>query len=397
MFIYPLISAILFPLWRGFASNKSWIKKVESDRNWKCTAPIKGDVIWMHCASLGEFEMGRPVLEKFLHQHSSWNAVVTFFSPSGYEPRKNYSRAKVHYLPLDTKSEADAWLAYCRPKVVLIIRYDIWLNHLNALRKNRIPLVLVAMSVSSTPWYLSKWLPLIRKKVISTIHTWGVVNQKDASILNQTGIRASILGNPKYDYAAQLLNVAAPITYLNWKMAQTKPVLLVGSAHNQDIKFLSQLNYSAYSIWIVPHKPEDLQNQSVLFPRLQVLKESDLPQEADLLMITEFGILSSLYSLADAIIIGGGFGKATHNVLEATVQGKVVITGPHWQKVSENQSLIQHGYLRSSSSKQDWNDYLEDAYKGLLIDKGKEAQKWLLKQQGASEKILKKLEQAVQL
>ena len=157
------------------------------------------------------------------------------------------------------------------------------------------------------------------------------------------------------------------------------------------------MNYSAYSIWIVPHKPEDLQNQSVLFPRLQVLKESDLPQEADLLMITEFGVLSSLYSLADAIIIGGGFGKATHNVLEATVQGKVVITGPHWQKVSENQSLIQHGYLRSSSSKQDWNDYLEDSYKGLLIDKGKEAQKWLLKQQGASERILTKLEQAVKL
>jgi len=397
MLIYPLISAIFFPLWRVLASKDSWIKKVESDRSWKSDAPIKGNVIWMHSASLGEFEMGRPVLEKFLEQHSDWNAVVTFFSPSGYEPRKNYSRAKVHYLPVDTNSEAEAWLAYCRPKVALFIRYDIWPNHLNALRKRNIPLVLVAMSASSMPWYLSKWLPLIRKNVISAIHTWGVVNHEDAATLNRAGIRSTILGNPKFDYAAQLIHVAAPKRYLNWKTAQTKPILLVGSSHNQDIRFLSQLDYSAYSIWLVPHKPEDAQNQKTLLPELNALDERDVAQEVDLLIITEFGVLSSLYSLADAVIVGGGFGKATHNVLEATVQGKVVMTGPNWHKVSENQSLIQKGYLKSSRSKHDWNHYLEDARKGLLIEKGKEAQKWLLEQQGASENILKKLEQAVQL
>ena len=397
MLIYPLISAIFFPLWRVLASKNSWIKKVESDRSWKSDAPIKGNVIWMHSASLGEFEMGRPVLEKFLEQHSDWNAVVTFFSPSGYEPRKNYSRAKVHYLPVDTNSEAEAWLAYCRPKVALFIRYDIWPNHLNALRKRRVPLVLVAMSASSMPWYLSKWLPLIRKNVISAIHTWGVVNHEDATTLNRAGIQSAVLGNPKFDYAAQLIHVAAPKRYLNWKTAQTKPILLVGSSHNQDIRFLSQLDYSAYSIWVVPHKPEDAQNQKTLLTELNALDERDVAQEVDLLIITEFGVLSSLYSLADAVIVGGGFGKATHNVLEATVQGKVVMTGPNWHKVSENQSLIQKGYLKSSRSKHDWNHYLEDARKGLLIEKGKEAQKWLLEQQGASENILKKLEQAVQL
>ena len=397
MLIYPVISAIFFPLWRVLASKNSWIKKVESDRSWKSDAPIKGNVIWMHSASLGEFEMGRPVLEKFLEQHSDWNAVVTFFSPSGYEPRKNYSRAKVHYLPVDTNSEAEAWLAYCRPKVALFIRYDIWPNHLNALRKRNIPLVLVAMSASSMPWYLSKWLPLIRKNVISAIHTWGVVNHEDAATLNRAGIRSTILGNPKFDYAAQLIHVAAPKRYLNWKTVQTKPILLVGSSHNQDIRFLSQLDYSAYSIWVVPHKPEDAQNQKTLLTELNALDERDVAQEVDLLIITEFGVLSSLYSLADAVIVGGGFGKATHNILEATVQGKVVMTGPNWHKVSENQSLIQKGYLKSSRSKHDWNHYLEDARKGLLIEKGKEAQKWLLEQQGASENILKKLEQAVQL
>ena len=397
MLIYPVISAIFFSLWRVIASKNSWIKKVESDRSWKSDAPIKGNVIWMHSASLGEFEMGRPVLEKFLDQHSDWNAVVTFFSPSGYEPRRNYSRAKVHYLPVDTNSEAEAWLAYCRPKVALFIRYDIWPNHLNALRKRDIPLLLVAMSASSTPWYLSKWLPLIRKNVLSSIHTWGVVNYEDVATLKRAGIRSTILGNPKFDFAAQLINVAAPERYLNWKTAQTKPILLVGSSHNEDIRFLSQLDYSAYSIWVVPHKPEDAQNQKTLLPELNALDEKDVAQVADLLIINEFGVLSSLYSLADAIIVGGGFGKATHNVLEATAQGKVVITGPNWHKVSENQSLIQKGYLKSSSSKHDWNDYLEDARKGFLIEKGKEAQKWLLEQQGASENILKKLEQAVQL
>ena len=253
------------------------------------------------------------------------------------------------------------------------------------------------MSASSTPWYLSKWLPLIRKNVLASIHTWGVVNDEDATTLSRAGVRSTILGNPKFDYAAQLINVAAPKRYLNWKTAQTKPILLVGSSHNQDIRFLSQLDYSAYSIWVVPHKPEDAQNQKTLLPELNALDERDVAQEVDLLVITEFGVLSSLYSLADAVIVGGGFGKATHNILEATVQGKVVMTGPNWHKVSENQSLIQKGYLKSSRSKHDWNHYLEDARKGLLLEKGKEAQKWLLEQQGASENILKKLEQAVQL
>ena len=111
-------------------------------------------------------------------------------------------------------------------KSALFIRYDIWPNHLNALRKRDIPLVLVAMSASSTPWYLSKWLPLIRKNVISAIHTWGVVNYEDAATLNRAGIRSTILGNPKFDYAAQLINVPAPERYLNWKTAQTKPILI---------------------------------------------------------------------------------------------------------------------------------------------------------------------------
>ena len=105
MVLYPVLTELIFRTARIFAPSKSWLATVTSENDWKHKKPHKGKVVWMHCASLGEFEMGKPILEGFLNRNPHWSGVVTFFSPSGYEPRKNYERATVHYLPVDAPSE----------------------------------------------------------------------------------------------------------------------------------------------------------------------------------------------------------------------------------------------------------------------------------------------------
>lgn len=401
MILYPLISNLVFSAWQLVAGKNSWISKVGSDASWKSSGSLEGKVIWMHAASLGEFEMGRPVLELFLDKHPDWNAVVTFFSPSGYEPRKSYARAKVHYLPLDTPSQASKWLDYANPSLAVFVRYDLWPNHLNALRKRGVPTVVIAMSASKTPWYLHRLLPFIRKVYKEGVHSWGVIAEQDAAIMSLAGIHSEVLGNPKYDYAASLVGKTPSQKYIDWKKAQNKPILLVGSAHLEDCRALNDLDLKKFSIWIVPH---EIDQSDVLKGAMTQFKTfdsansmTDDPKETSLLMVPEFGVLTGLYSLADGVIIGGGYAKATHNVLEATAQGKIAASGPNWQKIAENHELVKRGYLFPIQSTDQYSQYLERIGTTKFIAQGNKAQKWLLGQKGASQKILKVLEQAVQL
>ena len=401
MILYPLISNFVFTAWQLIAGKNSWISKVGSDSSWKSSPPLEGKVIWMHAASLGEFEMGRPVLELFLEKHPDWQAVVTFFSPSGYEPRNNYEKATVYYLPIDTPSEASKWLDYANPSLALFVRYDIWPNHLNTLRKRSIPTVVMGMSAPKTPWYLNRMLPLIRKVYKEGIHTWGVISEQDAANMSLAGIHSEVLGNPKFDYAASLVGKIPKEKFVAWKKAQNKPILLVGSAHLEDCKALNGLNLSEFSTWVVPH---EIGQADVLKSAMTQYTTSnsansitDDPKEVSLLMVPEFGVLAGLYSLADGVIIGGGYAKATHNVLEATAQGKIAASGPNWQKIAENHELVKRGYLFPIQSTDQYSLYLKRLGTTEFISQGEQAQQWLLAQKGASRSILKVLEQTVQL
>lgn len=401
MILYPLISNLVFSTWQLVAGKNSWILKVGSDSSWKSSPPLEGKVIWMHAASLGEFEMGRPVLELFLEKHSDWQAVVTFFSPSGYQPRKSYPKAKVHYLPIDKPSEVSKWLDYVNPSLAIFVRYDIWPNHLNALRKRSIPTVAMGMSAPKTPWYLNRMLPLIRKVYKEGIHIWGVISEQDAANMSSAGIHSEILGNPKFDYAASLVSENPAEKFIAWKKAQSKPILLVGSAHLEDCKTLNGLDLSEFSTWVVPHEIEQADVLKYAMTQFQssfsANSITDDPTETSLLMVPEFGVLTGLYGLADGVIIGGGYGKATHNVLEASAQGKIAASGPNWQKIAENHQLVQHGYLIPAANTVQYSQYLARIGTTEFVTKGNEAQQWLLRQKGASERILKVLEQAVQL
>lgn len=401
--IYPVLSELAFQIGRHFPKRESWFSKVLLDRRrWSTFRrdPSK-PVIWMHAASLGEFEMGRPILELFLDRHPNWTAVVTFFSPSGFEPRSQYPKAQVFYLPVDAPSEVRSWLDHIQPKVAVFVRYDLWPNHMAGLCKRDIPVVVLGMSAKVRPWYLHPALPLIRKKFLKGVAVWGVVDARDADVLAKAGLSAQVLGNPKYDYAAGLLDCSAPEKYKAWKRAQKQPVLLVGSAHLQDMDWVNGTAESTnFSIWVVPHKIEESAELVQCF-REQGCEVSyaslDAPKSTAVLVVDEFGVLASLYSLADGVVVGGGFGKSTHNVLEATAAGKVAGCGPNWERMPENESLVQRGFLVPGEGSEDLKRYLDRAKEGDLVEKGEEARRWLKAQSGTQKKMVSALEQAVQL
>ncbi|MCO4791841.1 MAG: hypothetical protein KC437_07285, partial [Flavobacteriales bacterium] len=204
-------------------------------------------------------------------------------------------------------------------------------------------------------------------------------------------------GNPKYDYAASLVDTAIPEKFIRWSAAQQKPILVVGSAHETDAIVLAQSVHSAYSVWLVPHDLKEASKLSNAFNGKISNSLTDEPQDTNVLLIPEFGVLRALYTLADAVIVGGGFGKATHNVLEATVQGKIVACGPHWQKIPENESLVAQGFLVPGTHHTDWTSYLERAYQGEFMYKETQARKWVLAHSGACDTMIETLEQAVEL
>jgi 3-deoxy-D-manno-octulosonic-acid transferase len=341
------------------------------------------------------------VLEQFLDRHEHWQAAVTFFSPSGYGPRKNYARAKVHYLPFDRPTLVKKWLAYVQPDLALMVRYDVWPNHIAGLRRANVPVVVMGMSAPKTPWYLSRVLPLIRKNFMAGVHTWGVVSEADAACMSMAGVHSKVLGNPKYDYAAALVGVDTNEKFTAWKRSQEKPVLLVGSAHVSDCEALNGVDLREYSLWLVPHDLRDtarLLGVLTQYEASQVLDSTqDEPKATDVLMVPEFGVLVNLYGLADDVVIGGGWDKATHNVLEATAQGKIAACGPNWQTIAENKELVERGFLQPIQSHEDWIRYLDQVGTEEFSAEGRAAQSWMIEQRGAAEKIVKVLEEAVQL
>lgn len=397
--LYPTLTEAGYKIAQWVAPKTSWFSVITSNALvWKKSQPLQGKVIWMHCASLGEFEMGKSAFELYLERHPDWKGVVTFFSPSGYEPKKTYSRAQVFYLPFDSPKEVKRWLTFLKPSLAVFVRYDLWPNHIRGLYNSNVPIAVIGMSASRTPWYLSRGLPMMRSLFKKAISLWGVNSEQDSAVLSFAGLHSSVLGNPKYDYAVQLMDQPASPLMRTWRSLQVKPVLLLGSAHLSDVEFvLKSTSLSNYTLWIVAH---DLQHVPAM---ASLLDENGLriaystqhePQVCEVFMIDEMGILPTLYALADAVFIGGGFGKATHNVLESVAQGKTAASGPNWQKIAENSALVQQEFLVPCSTSGELNAFLNQAQEDGFATNEK-ALKWLRAQSGSSLKIVEALEQTI--
>jgi 3-deoxy-D-manno-octulosonic-acid transferase len=306
-------------------------------------------VIWMHCASLGEFEQGRPVLETLRQRHPEYAFVLTFFSPSGYEVRKSYPGADyVFYLPHDTPENARRFVAAVKPRLALMVKYDLWLHYLEALQQARIPTVLFAARFTSRQGFF-RWYGGIQRRMIRLLDWIFVQDEASQKLLLDRGLeRVTVAGDTRFDRVAEAARFALPHPELT-AFAAGAPLLIAGSTWPADEALLAQIIPELLAHWklvIVPHEVGEahLQQVEALFKAQTVRWSQGANSNARILLVDQVGLLLQLYRSAAIAYVGGGFGKAgIHNVLEPAAMGVPVIHGPVFHQFLEAQALIDAG------------------------------------------------------
>jgi 3-deoxy-D-manno-octulosonic-acid transferase len=308
-------------------------------------------VVWFHCASLGEFEQGRPLMEAFSRHHPEYRLVLTFFSPSGYEVRKHYAGAHyIFYLPMDCPSHARQFLNLVNPQLAVFVKYEFWYNYLYELHRRGIPAISVSAIFRPGQLFFKPYGGFYRDMLHSFTHIF-TQNEASARLLQQAGIgQVSVAGDTRFDRVLQTAASVKPIPVVEAFKAE-KPVFMIGSSWPQDMDMLLPfiLNWASQPKFIIaPHEIHEKEIQE-LQNSLQGLairySEASPDQVADypVLIIDNIGMLSSLYAYGSFAYVGGAFGKGLHNTLEAAVFGLPLFFGPVYHKFQEAQDLVQLG------------------------------------------------------
>ncbi len=320
--------------------------------------------IWFHAASLGEFEQGRPLIEKIKKEYPNYKILLTFFSPSGYEVRKNYEQADiVTYLPIDTVANAQRFLRIVRPVIAFFIKYEFWYNYLHILRHRNIPVYSVSSIFRPNQIFFR---PYGRQyaAVLKCFSHFFVQNDLSKSLLAKIGINnVTVVGDTRFDRVLQIKDNSKKLPLVdkfignqdvklaNGVTNSLHRVFVAGSSWLPDeeifIKYFNEHN--DWKLIIAPHIIADTHLRQIL----QLLKGKKVVlyteatetnvADADVLVINCFGLLSSIYHYGDVAYVGGGFGAGIHNVLEAAVWGIPVVFGPNNKRFAEAQGLLASG------------------------------------------------------
>ena len=310
----------------------------------------KHPLIWVHCASLGEFEQGRPVIEAIKEQHPDIHIFLTFFSPSGFEIRKNYQGADyIFYLPSDLPFNARRFLNLVRPKLVVIVKYEFWFNYLRLLRKRHIPTLIIS-AIFRPDQHFFRWYGGWFRKNLRGITHFFVQNEQSANLLHSIGIaQVTISGDTRFDRVATIAENCKPFPLIEQFRGDCK-LFLAGSTWPVDEELIKALYLSrqGFKFIIAPHEVHEEHIQSIekCFDGHTLRYSMATPttiSQTDVLIIDSIGILSNLYQYAYLAYIGGAFGKGLHNILEAATFGKPVIFGTNYSKFKEAVDLIKRG------------------------------------------------------
>jgi len=308
--------------------------------------------IWVHCASLGEFEQGRPLIEEIKKQFPEYRILLTFFSPSGYEIRKNYELADiVMYLPVDTRRNAKRFLRLVQPEKAFFIKYEYWHFYIDELKKRNIPLYIVSAIFRENQYFFknSLWGKWYRKMLLKTEHFF-VQNEKSAQLLQTIGLNNfTVSGDTRFDRVATIARSAKEIPLVE-KFKNNQPLLIAGSTWKPDEELLAAFinNHPNLKVVLAQHeftdsninKLEQLLKTSHI--RLSIADENEVAR-FQVLIIDSVGLLSSLYRYGNLAYIGGGFGVGIHNILEAATFGLPIIFGPNYEKFKEAVDLKNTG------------------------------------------------------
>lgn len=332
--------------------------------------------IWFHAASLGEYEQGLPVIEKIKIKYPNHKIVVTFFSPSGYEVRKNNSVADVTvYLPLDTKKNATHFLSLVHPEMVFFIKYEYWPNYLTELRKLGTPTYLIS-GIFRTNQLFFKWYGGFYRTALNTFTYFFVQNESSKKLLLELGkTNVAVSGDTRFDRVASILEKDNYMDFIEAFQNDTLTIVAGSSWPKDENLLVDYINQTAEKVKfiIAPHniKEEQIKNlkksiskKVVLFSEVGTGRDLSL-QDFDVFIINTIGILTKIYSYADIAYVGGGFGNpGVHNILEPATFGVPIVIGPNFSHFAEATALVNMGGCISISNKNE----LVDAFSNLIAN-----------------------------
>lgn len=362
----------------------------------------KKPVIWMHCASVGEFEQGRPILERIRSDYPAHLIVLTFFSPSGYELRKHYSGVdQVLYLPLDTLKNARRFIQMLNPQLAIFIKYEYWLNILMACKKANIPCILVSAYFRPQQIFF-RWYGSVFLKALRNFSMIVVQDKHSKTLLLKYGINRVVeAGDTRFDRVLQIASSRNEIPLVEAFISQ-HTCLVAGSTWPADEEILAQSlsHFPKLKYIIVPHEIDrhhinQLKKRmpgAVLYSHIH---EAGNLADGQVLILDQIGLLSGLYRYADFAYVGGGFGKGIHNILEAAVYGIPVFFGPAHQKFREAGELLQVGGARCI---RDVNELADEVQEHIRSDKkrkdsGEQAGTYVKNNSGATDIVMKNIRQ----
>ena len=363
--------------------------------------------IWFHAASLGEYEQGLPVIERIKEKFPSHKIVLTFFSPSGYEVRKNNLVADVTvYLPLDTKKNALQFLSIVRPEMVFFIKYEYWPNYLTELRKLGIPTYLISGIFRKNQLFF-KWYGGFYRTALNTFTYFFVQNESSKKLLLELGkTNVAVSGDTRFDRVASILEKDNSLDFIKTFKNDTLSIVAGSSWPKDENLLVDYINQTSEKIKfiIAPHniKEEQIQELKNSISKRVVLfseKSNKNLADFDVFIIDTIGILTKIYSYADIAYVGGGFGNpGVHNILEPATFGVPIVIGPNFSHFAEATALVNREGCISISNKKE----LMDAFSNLIANDNIRHEKrhicntFVQMNKGATDIIMKKINDQVE-
>jgi len=355
--------------------------------------------IWFHAASLGEYEQGLPVMEAIKAHYPNHKIVLSFFSPSGYEVRKNNKIADVTvYLPLDTPQNAERFIRKINPELVFFIKYEYWPNYLKVLADKQIKTYLISGVFRENQLFF-KWYGGFYRKALDAFTYFFVQNENSKTLLQHLGkTNVMVSGDTRFDRVATILEKDNLLDFIA-EFKNNAPTVVVGSSWPKDEALLADyLNQSTHALkWIIaPHniKPEQIKSLAQSITKKTVLfseREGKNLADYEVFIIDTIGILTKIYSYADLAYVGGGFGHpGVHNLLEPATFGVPIICGPHYSHFAEATALVQLGGCLSIQSPKEVQEAFDTLIQNPDIrhEKGHICQTFVQMNTGATQKII---------
>lgn len=366
-------------------------------REWAATLG-GSQVLWFHAASVGEFEQARPIIERLHSELPFRKVLLTFFSPSGYELRKNYPLVdKVTYLPFATRRNARKMLEILPLEAAVMVKYEFWPAYLKALKAKHIPTYLISAIFRPGQLFFLPWGKMYLKLLHAFKHIF-VQDQSSSDLLQRYGVKeVTVAGDTRFDRVMEVRKQAKDLPMVDGFVAGAPRVIVAGSTWQRDEQYLAR--YMAeredVKLVLVPHEIDSAHLHEIFqyFEGRYVRYTEATPQNVNkcrVLLVDTIGVLSSIYRYGHVAYIGGGFGVSIHNTLEAAVYGMPVVFGPTWKKFREAHGLLAAGAAITVKNYREFADALDRAFDNQSI-MGQRANDYVQSECGATDKILKQL------